>query len=365
MPGCTGGAGIRPPGAAVRPGGQFSFTYPPFAAALFRLGAASIGGLAGGRHHGGEHPRAGRAGLDGAGRRPGCGGARRPCSRSRRAGPADWPVDYTLHLGEVNLIVAALVGRGPAPAARRRLVAGDSHRGGGRDQADPADLRGLPAADPPHPGRRHRGRDLRRPRSSSGLVLLPAPSRVFWLGGVFWQPRAGSATRPTRPTSRWPGRWPGSPEVWTGVQGVVARGGAADRAGRDRGRRVGAPARPSAGRRGVLRRHRPARLAVLLDPPLGLGRPDADRPGHNGVAAPLARLGPGRRRGRRRFSGLVPLPGPGHPPSPVLLLAERPVRAVRPGPAGRRRPGPGARERARAAGSGRAESHWPAVAQLA
>ena len=55
-----------------------------------------------------------------------------------------WPVTYTLHLGEVDLILAALIG---ADLLQRRTEPGGRawDRTGRRDQAHPADLRGLPA----------------------------------------------------------------------------------------------------------------------------------------------------------------------------------------------------------------------------
>ena len=68
-----------------------------------------------------------------------------------------WPVAYTLHLGEVNLILAALIGADLLRRAGRGLVAGHRDRAGRRDQAHPADLRGLPAAHPPDAGRGDRG----------------------------------------------------------------------------------------------------------------------------------------------------------------------------------------------------------------
>src|SRR6266702_4301153 len=79
---------------------------------------------------------------------------------------------------------------------------------------------------------------------------------------------------------------------------MVVHRGAAGGLGRDHGRRVGPPARPPAGRGDLLRHHRPAHLAVLLDPPLGVGGAAADGPGRHRVAAPLSRLRPGRHNGR-------------------------------------------------------------------
>ena len=48
-----------------------------------------------------------------------------------------WPVAYTLHLGEINLNRGCDGRDRPAAPPRRRLVAGDRHRSGRRDQLTP------------------------------------------------------------------------------------------------------------------------------------------------------------------------------------------------------------------------------------
>ena len=90
-------------------GGPFSFTYPPFAAALFRIGAATPEGWLAAVITAGSilalvalcWQALGAAAV-----------RRRPQTVFAVAALAllTWPVDYTLHLGEVDLIVAALVG---------------------------------------------------------------------------------------------------------------------------------------------------------------------------------------------------------------------------------------------------------------
>ena len=96
-------------GELYTPSARYSFTYPPFAAALFTIAAhapegdlaavitsASIGALA----------VLCALSLGGAGVR------RRPETVFAVTALAllTWPVTYTLHLGEVNLMLAALVG---------------------------------------------------------------------------------------------------------------------------------------------------------------------------------------------------------------------------------------------------------------
>ena len=308
----------RPGRAAVRPRRPVQLHLSAVRRVAVPARCGRPGRLAGRRHHRREHRRADRAVLAGAGRGR-CPAAARDRVRGCRTCPADLAGGLHAAPGR-DRPDRGRAGRGrPAGPTGRQPVAGDRHRAGRRDQAHPADLRGLPAADPPRPGRRHRRRGLRRhDRGGPGAAARPVPRLLAGRGVRQPEPgrQPGQSVRPVavrgaRPARRKSGRG----------QGLVARGGAADRAGRDRGRRVGAPARPPAGRRGVLRRHRPARLAVLLDPPLGLGRPAADRPGHDGVAAPLPYLGPGRGRGRRRVLRFRPAARARRPPSPVLLLA--------------------------------------------
>ena len=220
--GCPGVLVGRPAGrpgrGAVRPGAAVT-TSPTRRSlpSLFRLGAAAPEGwLAAVITAGSIAALVGLCwlALGAAGVRP------RPATVFAVAALAllTWPVDYTLHLGEIDLIVAALVGADLLRPPGRRPVAGDRHRAGRRDQAHPADLRGLPAAHPPRPGGRHRRRELRRHDRRGPGSCCPPQSRVFWLDGVFGNPEPGRepgqpvepvAGRGDRPARRRPGRGPG------------------------------------------------------------------------------------------------------------------------------------------------------------
>ena len=171
---------------------------------------------------------------------------------------------------------------------------------------------------------------------AAGAALLPSQFRVFWLDGVFAdRSRIGNPANP-------------SDQSLAGAMARLADGAAAVQpwwlaevlltgvAGL-RGRRLGAPPRSPAGRGDLLRYHRRADLAVLLDP-LGLGRPHAGDADHGSAPASLARLRPGR--GRRCLLRAHPIAVAWPPSRTETPAGERPVRAVRPGRAGRRRPGP-------------------------
>jgi alpha-1,2-mannosyltransferase len=104
-----GGQQAAQGGALYAPGARYSFTYPPFAAALFGLAAhAPEGGLAAVLTAVSIAALAALCalslGLAGVRRRPETVFAVTALSL------LTWPVAYTLRLGEVNLIVAALVG---------------------------------------------------------------------------------------------------------------------------------------------------------------------------------------------------------------------------------------------------------------
>jgi alpha-1,2-mannosyltransferase len=179
-----GGAQADGGGALFAPGAPFSFTYPPFAAWLFEdvpigvlkavLVAGSVVALV---------VLAGQA-LSAAGLRyrPGIWFATSALAMLSK------PVAYTVHLGEVNLILAALAG---SDLLRRR--------DGGRWQGVAI---GLAAGIKLTPlifalyllatGR------IRAAMTAAvtfiatvavGYLALPAQSRVFWLGGVFDDPR--------------------------------------------------------------------------------------------------------------------------------------------------------------------------------
>ena len=201
----AGGAALYTPGAA------FSFTYPPFAALLFSAGAgAQVGATKIAMIAGSVVALAVLCGqaLAAAGvrRRPEIVFAVWALALQTR------PVAYTLHLGEVNLILAALIG---ADLLRPR------EGSGGSSPSEPAEHRdgawwqgigtGLAAGIKLTPlifvaylaltGR------LRAAAVAAGTFAvtvgagfgwLPAASRTFWLGGVFYdQKRIGDPANPS------------------------------------------------------------------------------------------------------------------------------------------------------------------------
>jgi alpha-1,2-mannosyltransferase len=171
-------------GALYAPGARYSFTYPPFAAALFSvaahapegdlaavLTAASIGALAA--------LCALSLGLAGVRRRP------ETVFAVTALGLLTWPVAYTLRLGEVNLIVAALVG---ADLLRRH----DGHWGQGIATGLAAGIKLTPLIFVAYlliTGRVRAAATATAAFAATvavGAVLLPSPSRAFWLEGVFY-----------------------------------------------------------------------------------------------------------------------------------------------------------------------------------
>ena len=230
-----------------------------------------------------------------------------------------WPVDYTLHLGEINLIVAALVGADLLARRDGGRWQGIATGLAGRDQAHSADLRGLPAAHGPRPGRRRGRRDLReyRPRRPGPAARQ---SRVFWLSGAFGNPsRVGNPANPSNQAlsgaiARLAGGLDGVRGWWlaaallTGLAGIAVA---------------------------VWAHRRGHRLAgVVCCAVTGLLVSPFSWTHHWVWAVPLL-IGLVTTAWRRRswacgliavavavaFSGFVPLPWPGRPPSPVLLLA--------------------------------------------
>ena len=126
------------------------------------------------RHDRGKRGRAGgavRAGA-GRGRGPAAPGDR---LRGLGAGPADPAGRLHAAPGRGQPDPGRADRRGPAPSPGRGLVAGHRHRAGRRDQAHPADLRGLPGLDRPAAGGGGRGRDLRGHRR--GGIRLAARER--------------------------------------------------------------------------------------------------------------------------------------------------------------------------------------------
>jgi alpha-1,2-mannosyltransferase len=178
-----GGQQASRSGALYAPGARYSFTYPPFAAALFGLAArapegdlavvltaASIGALA--------VLCALSLGAAGVRRRP------EMVFAVTALALLTWPVAYTLRLGEVNLIVAALAG---ADLLRRH----DDHWGQGIATGLAAGIKLTPLIFVVYLliTRRFRAAITAAAAFAAtvtvGAVLLPTPSRVFWLQGVF------------------------------------------------------------------------------------------------------------------------------------------------------------------------------------
>ena len=186
----AGGGGLYAPGA------PFSFTYPPFAALLFAVFAGtSIGVLRAALTTGSVAALAVLSGLSlGA-----AGLRRRPESVFALSAMAllTWPVAYTLHLGEVNLIVAALIG---ADVLRR-------HDGGwwqGIGTGLAAGIKLTPLIFVAYLALTGRVRAAVTAAGvfaltvAAGFAWLPARSRTFWLGGVFYdQSRIGNPANPS------------------------------------------------------------------------------------------------------------------------------------------------------------------------
>ena len=124
-------------GALYVPGAPFNFTYPPSAALLFAVFAgASIGVLKAALTIGSVAGLAVLSGLS-----LGAAGVRQRAESVfalSAIGLLTWPVAYTLHLGEVNLILAASRDRGPAADLVAGRGAGDRPgRAGGRRLSAP------------------------------------------------------------------------------------------------------------------------------------------------------------------------------------------------------------------------------------
>jgi alpha-1,2-mannosyltransferase len=177
-------------GVLYGPGARYSFTYPPFAAVLFRLAAnAPEGALATVITTGSVCALAvlcwqalGAAGV-----------RRRPETVFATAALAllTWPVSYTLHLGEINLILAALVGID--------LFGRDGSRWQGIATGLAAGIKLTPLIFVVYLLVTGRVRAAVTATGTfavtvaAGAVLLPSPSRAFWLGGVFYdQHRIGN-----------------------------------------------------------------------------------------------------------------------------------------------------------------------------
>ncbi len=183
-------------GTLYAPGAPFNLTYPPFAALLFAMFAgASIGMLKAVLTVGSVAGLRVLAGLSlgAAGVRQRTGGV----FAVSAIGLLTWPVAYTLHLGEVNLILAALIcvdvlrrhdggwwqGIGTGLAAGIKLtplifVAYLAFTGRVRAAVTAVGVFALTVA--------------------AGFIWLPARSRTFWLGGLFYnQSRVGNPANPS------------------------------------------------------------------------------------------------------------------------------------------------------------------------
>ena len=169
-------------GALYATGAPFSFTYPPFAALLFAAGAgAPVGVLQAVLTVGSLASLVVLCGLSlGA-----AGVRRRPETVLAVSALAllTWPVAYTLHLGEVNLILAALIG---ADLLRRRD--GAWWQGIGTGLA--AGIKLTPLIFVAYLALTGRLRAAATATATfavtvvAGFLWLPARSRLFWLGGV-------------------------------------------------------------------------------------------------------------------------------------------------------------------------------------
>ena len=100
------------------------------------------------------------------------------------------PVIRTLYLGpgQPGPDGADHLGSGPAghpPVRGQPVVEGRGGRGGRRDQAGAPHLHPVPAADQEVPGGRRGLRGVRRHRGR-GLLVAPADSARWWLGGLFF-----------------------------------------------------------------------------------------------------------------------------------------------------------------------------------
>ncbi len=183
-------------GALYAPGAPFSFTYPPFAASLFAVGAgAPVGAM----------QIALTAGSLVAlpvlcGQALAASGVRlRPVTIFAASALAlqTWPVTYTLHLGEVNLILAVLIG---ADLLRRQD--GAWWQGIGTGLA--AGIKLTPLIFVGYLLLTGRIRAAVTAAATfavtvaAGFIWLPAKSRTFWLSGVFYnQSRVGNPANPS------------------------------------------------------------------------------------------------------------------------------------------------------------------------
>ena len=192
-----GGRQVAAGGAALyAPGAAFSFTYPPFAALLFSAGAGAPAGATKIAMTAGS--AVALAVL--------CGQALAAAGIRRRPDIVfavwalalqTWPVAYTLHLGEVNLILAALIG-----TDLLRPRDGAWWQGIGTGLA--AGIKLTPLIFVAYLALTGRLRAAAVAAGTfavtvgAGFGWLPAAARTFWLGGVFYdQKRIGDPANPS------------------------------------------------------------------------------------------------------------------------------------------------------------------------
>ena len=181
-------------GALYAPGAPFSFTYPPFAALVF-AGATSVGVLKVVLTAGSVVALVVLCGqsLSAAGVRL----RAETIFLVTALALLTWPVAYTLHLGEVNLILAVLIG---ADLLRRRD--GSWWQGIGTGLA--AGIKLTPLIFVAYLALTGRLRAAAVAAGTFAVTVaagsggLPGPSRTFWLGGVFGdQNRIGDPANPS------------------------------------------------------------------------------------------------------------------------------------------------------------------------
>jgi alpha-1,2-mannosyltransferase len=305
-------------GPLYAPGARYSFTYPPFAAALFTLAArgpegdlaaviavASIGALA--------VLCALSLGMAGVRRRP------ETVFAVTALALLTCPVAYTLHLGEVNLILAALAG---TDLLRRHD--GQWWQGIATGLAAGIKLTPLIFVGYLLITRRVRAGATAAATFAAtvavGIVLLPSQSRVFWLDGVFHDRyRIGDPANPSDqslsgavarlagsldPAYRW---WWAIAALLVGLAGIVIAAWA-HRCGH---RLAGVTCCAVTGL--LISPFSWTHHWVWAVPLLVALAATAWRrrsAGYGLVAAAVAAV----------FSGRIPLPGPGYPAGPVRLL---------------------------------------------
>ena len=182
--------------ALYAPGARYSFTYPPFAAVLFAIAADTPLSVLKAAITAGSIcalPVLSWLSLSAAGVR------RRPETVFAVSALAllAVPVSYTLHMGEVNLILAALIG---VDLLRPR----DGRGWQGIPTGLAAGIKLTPLIFVAYLAITQRLRAAAVAAGTfaatitAGAVLLPAQSRAYWLGGVLWnQNRIGDPVNPS------------------------------------------------------------------------------------------------------------------------------------------------------------------------